>query len=195
MAILTEAQNFIRLKSLSAAQCGTSSDSHQCLNRQLGNRGECEESIISRQQSTQARDPPWLWNPRQLSPEVQNKGISGLALKVNNVRKLLERKRNTFFVFFLQDISLYRGATDIPVLGPKFQSQCEFLICMFHPLHPVDSSNSPLVRHLLTYWWPAWQLSLFDLHTCTHVYCQGITFDTLNLTKAIPNVKAVWPSH
>ena len=29
-------------------------------------------------------------------------------------------------------------------------------------------------------------------------FCQGITFDTLNLakaTKAILNVKAVWPSH
>ena len=24
-----------------------------------------------------ARDPPWLWNPGQTSPEVQNRGISG----------------------------------------------------------------------------------------------------------------------
>ena len=76
-------------------------------------------------------------------------------------RKSLERKRNTFVVFFLQDISLFCGATDIPVLGPTFKSQCEFLAYMVHLLYPVDSSDSPLVRYLLTYWWPAWQLSLF----------------------------------
>ena len=26
---------------------------------------------------TQVRDPPWLWNPGETSPEVQNRGISG----------------------------------------------------------------------------------------------------------------------
>ena len=31
----------------------------------------------------------------------------------------------------------------------------------------MDSPDSPLVWHLLTSWWPAWQLSLFDSHTCT----------------------------
>ena len=92
MAILTEAQNFIRLKALSAAQCGTSSTP---INAWIGKwatdvctcrtRSECEESIISMQQNTQARDPLWLWNPRQISPEVQNKGISGLMLNGNNV--------------------------------------------------------------------------------------------------------------
>ena len=25
----------------------------------------------------QARNPPWLWNPGEMSPEVQNRGISG----------------------------------------------------------------------------------------------------------------------
>ena len=35
-------------------------------------RGESEESIAYRQQSMQARDPPWLWDPLQTSPEVQN---------------------------------------------------------------------------------------------------------------------------
>ena len=28
-------------------------------------------------ESTQERDPPWLRNPGQTSPEVQNRGISG----------------------------------------------------------------------------------------------------------------------
>ena len=35
---------------------------------------ESGESIPLREQSTQARDPPWLW---QTPPEVQNRGISG----------------------------------------------------------------------------------------------------------------------
>ena len=40
-------------------------------------RGESEESIACRWQSMQARDPSWLWNPGETSPEVQNRGISG----------------------------------------------------------------------------------------------------------------------
>ena len=40
-------------------------------------RGEYEESIAFRQESTHARDPPWLWNPGQTSPKVQNRDNSG----------------------------------------------------------------------------------------------------------------------
>ena len=40
-------------------------------------RGEPEESIVRRWQSTQVRDPSWLWNPGQTSPEIQNRGNSG----------------------------------------------------------------------------------------------------------------------
>ena len=29
-----------------------------------------------RQESVQVRTPPWLWNPGQMSPEVQHRGIS-----------------------------------------------------------------------------------------------------------------------
>ena len=36
-----------------------------------------------------------------------------------------------------------------------FQSQGGSLACMPCHLHAMDSSNSPLVRHLLTSWWPA----------------------------------------
>ena len=35
------------------------------------NRGEYEESIACRWQSTQRRDPPWLWNSGQRLPKVQ----------------------------------------------------------------------------------------------------------------------------
>ena len=40
-------------------------------------RGESQESSACRWQSTQARDPPWLWNPGETLPEVKNRGISG----------------------------------------------------------------------------------------------------------------------
>ena len=40
-------------------------------------RGEFEEYVAHRWQSMQARDPPWLWDPGQTSPEVQSRGISG----------------------------------------------------------------------------------------------------------------------
>ena len=39
-------------------------------------RDESEESIARRRESTQAKDPLWLWNPWLASPEVQNRGTS-----------------------------------------------------------------------------------------------------------------------
>ena len=62
------------------------------------------------------------------------------------------------------------GATDTPVLdfcwSPKFQSQVDFLVCVFRRLHVMDSWDLPLVRYLLTFWRPARQLNRFDLRTC-----------------------------
>ena len=40
-----------------------------------------QESIAHRRQSMPVRDPFWLWNPGNMSPEVQNRGISGHTLK------------------------------------------------------------------------------------------------------------------
>ena len=40
-------------------------------------RGESREFIVRKQQSTRARDLPWLWNQGETLPEVQNRGISG----------------------------------------------------------------------------------------------------------------------
>ena len=45
--------------------------------RLTGVTGESEKSIGCRREGTQVRDPPWLWNLGQTSPEVQNRGISG----------------------------------------------------------------------------------------------------------------------
>ena len=47
-------------------------------NRRCCTRSESEESIVRRWESTQARDPPWLWNLGQMS----NAGVSVVSLKV-----------------------------------------------------------------------------------------------------------------
>ena len=38
---------------------------------------------------------------------------------------------------------------------PGFQSQGGSLACILSNLHAMDSSDSPLVRHMLTSWWPS----------------------------------------
>ena len=50
-------------------------------------RGESEEWRWWRWWSMKVRDPPWLWNPGQMSPSVQNKGIIG-PLKRTNVLQI-----------------------------------------------------------------------------------------------------------
>ena len=50
---------------------------------------------------------------------------------------------------------------------PGFQIQGGSLLCMLpHPC-VMDSSDSPLVQHPLTFWWPALRSSLFDPRTFT----------------------------
>ena len=53
-------------------------------------RGEFEESIGRRRESTQVRDPPWFWNPGQTSPEVQNRGIIGLTKRTYVLQKYIK---------------------------------------------------------------------------------------------------------
>ena len=68
-----------------------------------------------------------------------------------------------FFIFkILQDIDPFFGATDAPILDFCWRlpwPRVDPLTCMFRHLRATESSNSPLVRHLLTSWWPAWQPS------------------------------------
>ena len=47
-----------------------------------------------------------------------------------------------------------------------FKAKMDSLACVPSGLHAVGCSDSHLVWHLLSSWWPAWQLSLFDPHTC-----------------------------
>ena len=43
--------------------------------------------IAHRQESVQVRNPYWLWNSGQTSPEVQNRGISGLTKRTYVLQK------------------------------------------------------------------------------------------------------------
>ena len=75
---------------------------------------------------------------------------------------------STFFnySFYFVRTSVLSVGRLIPLLWTSgdsccgFQSQGWTLTCMLPVLHAMYSSDSPLVRHLLTSWWPAWQLSL-----------------------------------
>ena len=37
-------------------------------------------------------NPPWLWNPGQMSPKVQNRGISGPIEKTGVLQKIKSKK-------------------------------------------------------------------------------------------------------
>ena len=75
------------------------------------------------------------------------------------------------FLKKLEDISPFYGDTDVPVLDfwrclPSV-SKTGWIPCLHVLILTwMDSSDSSLVRQLLTSWWPAWQLSLLDPGTC-----------------------------
>ena len=73
-------------------------------------RSESEESIAFRRWSTLARDPSWLWNSGQRSPEVQNKVISGSTIFFKT-KKHSSRIHTTRF-------SSSGGTSSIPQTGP-----------------------------------------------------------------------------
>ena len=49
-----------------------------------------------------------------------------------------------------------------------FKNRVDPFTCILCCLCAPNSSHSPLLRHLLTSWCPAWQSSRFDPRTCTH---------------------------
>ena len=40
--------------------------------------------------------PPWLWNQGQMSPEVQNRGISGPTKRTDVLQNFLKNKKDTY---------------------------------------------------------------------------------------------------
>ena len=51
--------------------------------------------IVGRQESVQARNPPWLWNPGQTSPEVQNRSISGPTKRTHVLQKFIKKRERS----------------------------------------------------------------------------------------------------
>ena len=70
-------------------------------------------------------------------------------------------------------IALFWTSGDI---CPGFQSQGRSLVCMLPHLHATNSSDSPLVQHLLTSWRPAWQSVIFP----TYMYARIRSGDLLH---------------
>ena len=110
---------------------------------------------------------------RQGIEELQK--ISQMHLLLGNLHRYCEiliemgEVRLFFFKIFLEDISPFCGATDTPVLDfwwrfPWVSKPGGPLACMLSHLRVMNSWDSPLVRHLLTSWWPAWQPVAFP--TC-----------------------------
>ena len=57
-------------------------------------RFKCKHLRINlriKQARKHTRDPPWLWNPGQTSPELENRGVSG------PIKGILSSKKNFFF--------------------------------------------------------------------------------------------------
>ena len=56
-------------------------------------KGKDHTEVACRQESVQARNPPWLWNPGQTSPEVQNRGASGPTKRTYVLQKFKKEKK------------------------------------------------------------------------------------------------------
>ena len=104
--------------------------------------------------------------------QVQNKDTrkSTVVLQIHEGKK--ERKASPGISFlFLEGKSFLLGhwypcfwtSGDV---YPGFEARIETLICLLHYLHAMNSPHSYLMWHLLTSWWPVWQPSHFDPHTC-----------------------------
>ena len=57
---------------------------------------------------------------------------------------------------------------------PGFQSQSGSLACMLRRLRAGDSTDSPLVQHLLTSWWPVLQPSFWSTYTWGRWSVEGV---------------------
>ena len=94
---------------------------------------------------------------------------SGKTRKTNLVRLTLKNLQLFFFnfrrasvIFVGPLIPLFRTTGNI---CPELQSQGGSPCLPASQLCTTKSSDSALLRHLLTSWWPAWQLSCSDPYT------------------------------
>ena len=79
-----------------------------------------------------------------------------------------------------------------------FKARVDSFTSMICYLHTTDSSDSSLVQHLLTSWWPAWSLSCFDPHTCIQALLglesriERATISQHVTRQALYRLKSVW---
>ena len=73
-------------KGLTAMKCWNAEFDRCCT------RVKPRESIACKWENMQARDPPWLWNLEQRSPEVQNRDTS------EPIKRVMFSKNNALFV-------------------------------------------------------------------------------------------------
>ena len=104
---------------------------------------------------------------RETSHSIDRLPIRWLCYISNQAKRYLV----DWNVHFWRALVLFMGSLFWTSGGicPWFQSQCRSLACVLPCLCEKDSSDSPLVRHLLTSWQPAWQPS-YLIHVLVHVY-------------------------
>ena len=71
-----------------------------------GTRSKSGESIAYRRQCMQVRDPSWLCNPEQTSPEVQNRSISGSTKRTDVLQKFF--KKTTELAYSVEAVTDYK---------------------------------------------------------------------------------------
>ena len=78
--------------------------------------------------------------------------------------------QTTMFLSFLWDHWYPCFALLVVNIWPEFQIQGWSIARFLFHLPAIDSSDAPLVWHLLASWWSTWQLKFFDQCTCKHLY-------------------------
>ena len=95
-------------------------------------RGESQEFIAHRWQSMQARDPPWLWNPGETSPEVENRVSVAPRKRTYVLQKLFFKKKQKV------------DATQ-PVLNVNYNKLIQYIYwlrCTFQTMTYVTNKNN-----------------------------------------------------
>ena len=117
------------------------------------------------------RDPPWLWNPEQMSPEVQKRGISGPT-----------KRTCVLQIFFLK---IQDGMSFLPMLS-RYNS---FLRYAFLPdladLIDLEVDFYCLQLFVLIIWWNPHNLQVLEI--LNDPYLQNLinTSPMIGTTKAI----------
>ena len=128
-------------------------------------RGESQEFIACRWQSTQARDPPWLWNLGEMLPEVQNRGISGPTKRTYVLQQFYWKKE--FVPFFCSTMTF---------LHLRFPHHFLFHFSV-HLIYPNNGSRVSFKRQKAIYslneaWFEEWRMKKLTMKTPHQQQCR-----------------------